>query len=113
MCIRDRLASEDFGARVELELLSASTSTPGSLASERVALELWTPPRRTTRFRVPILYDYQADARSDDRSVTVLDLWVISLYEYEREGASKAHRFLRWFEWSSGAGELEELSTDS
>lgn len=100
----ERLARAEFGSRVELQ--RAGDPRP-------VAVRLWTPPRKTTRVRIPILYDYEADARNGDKSVTLIDLWLLSLYQYEREGASKAHRVLRWFEWKSGAGELEELDGDS
>lgn len=62
--------------------------------------------RVVTRASVPVLFTYDADLEADRRNFVVLDLWVISLLRYERDVNERRWRFLRFFEWSSGVGEL-------
>jgi len=64
--------------------------------------------RVVTRASVPVLFTYDANLQADRRSFVALDLWVISLFRYERDGGERRWRFLRFFQWSSGVGELSE-----
>ena len=61
-----------------------------------------------TRFSVPVLATYDAEADRTRESFVLLDLYLISLFRYEREGSEKSWRVLRFFQWSSGVGALDE-----
>lgn len=69
-------------------------------------VRLLSEGRVVTRASVPVLLTYDADLEADRRSFVLLDLWLISLLRYERDGNERRWRFLRFFEWSSGIGEL-------
>ena len=62
--------------------------------------------RVVTRASVPVLFTYDADLEADRRNFVLLDLWLISLVRYERDGNERRWSVLRFFEWSSGVGEL-------
>ncbi len=97
------LARSEFGEEVEFEFLDGGQSTTATV-------ELWAPPRHLTRLAVPILFGYQATANDEETEFTLLDLWIFSLFQYEREGQTRSYRFLRWFEYQSGVGELLEVT---
>ena len=73
-----------------------------------VAVRLVEEPRQLTHFMIPILTNYDSDPDGESTSFVLIDLYVISLFRYTREGAEKEWRFLRWFRWSTGVGELSE-----
>lgn len=77
-------------------------------AVETFDVKLLGEGRVVTRASVPVLFTYDADLEADRRSFVLLDLWLISLVRYERDGSERRWRFLRFFEWSSGVGELGE-----
>ena len=49
-----------------------------------------------------------SDPDGESTSFVLIDLYVISLFRYTREGREQEWRFLRWFRWSTGVGELSE-----
>ena len=57
---------------------------------------------------LPTLQRIDAAADRTRENFVLLDLYLISLFRYEREGSEKNWRFLRFFQWSSGVGELDE-----
>ena len=65
-------------------------------------------PRQVTAFGIPIVTHYDRDFDADTTSFVLLDLYVISLFRYTREGQEQEWRFLRWFRTSTGVGELSE-----
>jgi membrane-associated protease RseP (regulator of RpoE activity) len=69
-------------------------------------VELLGEGRVLTGVSVPVLFTYHADLEADRRNFVLLDLWIISLFRYERDGGERHWRMLRFFEWSSGVGEL-------
>jgi len=71
-------------------------------------VELYDPPSKVTGFMIPILTNYEADVEGESTSFVLIDLYFISLFRYTRNGAEKEYRFLRWFQFSSGVGELSE-----
>lgn len=92
-----------------------ATKAPGAtvavdceVAQERsvVDVELLDEKRRVTNVHVPVLLDYAADPDGESTSFVLLDLWLISLLRYERDGEERRWRFLRFFRFSSGVGEL-------
>ena len=82
--------------------------TPPEGAPREVDVRLLSEGRVVTRASVPVLMTYNADLEADRRSFVLLDLYVISLLRYERDGAERRWRVLRFFEWASGVGELGE-----
>jgi membrane-associated protease RseP (regulator of RpoE activity) len=96
------LERHDPGATVRVELLDAA----GNTDAERVRLH--ERPSRLTRFSLPVLVTYDADVDGEETSFVLLDLWFISLFRYQRVGAEKRWRFLRFIELSTGVGELTD-----
>ena len=97
-----RLIAEDPGTTVEVELIGPR----GSTSTRKI--DLLGEGRRLTRFSVPVLATYDATADRSRASFVLLDLYLISLFRYEREGSEKRWRFLRFFQFASGVGELDE-----
>lgn len=97
-----RFIDFDPGATVEL-----GVATPnGSI--EAVKVTLLDEGRRTTRFSIPILTTYSATPDRSREEFVLLDLYLISLLRYSREGKEKEWRILRFFQFASGVGELNE-----
>lgn len=96
-----RLIAEDAGSTVEMELVG-----PDGATSAR-SIDLLGEGRRLTRFSVPVLATYDATADRSRTSFVLLDLYLISLFRYEREGSEKRWRILRFFQYASGVGELD------
>lgn len=96
-----RLQAQPEGARVDV------TYTRGAEGPEREArVQLATPNRRVTGVNLPILVNYSSDPEGTQTSFALLDLWLISLLRYERDGAEKRWSILRFFRFSTGIGEL-------
>ena len=98
-----RLLSRDPGTEVELD-----AALPRSGKSTSVSVKLLDEGRRLTRFSVPVLATYEGAADRTRESFVLLDLYLISFFRYTREGSEKNWRFLRFFHWASGVGELDE-----
>lgn len=73
-----------------------------------VKVTLLDEGRRTTRVSFPILATYDATPDRTREEFVLLDLYVISLFRYAREGGEKRWSVLRFFEFASGVGELDE-----
>ncbi len=71
-------------------------------------VELWSPPRVLTGLAVPILFRFDRDIAADKVEFALVDLWIIALYDYRREGFARRHRILRFFRFESGEGRLTE-----
>jgi len=92
-------ASRDFGDSVELSIARGDTL-------REIELELWSPPRRITALSVPILFTFERDFAKDEVSFEFIDLWILELYGYSREGATRRHEFLWFTIIESGVGEI-------
>ena len=97
-----RLQAEEPGSRVRVDYLDPDRERRST------DVQLYAPPTRITRAGVPVLLNYEADLEGTQESFVLLDLWVISLFRYERRESEKSWRFLRFFRFSSGVGELSE-----
>jgi hypothetical protein len=95
----------ELALRAPKEELTFHGTTPNGEESQ-FDVQLLGEGRVVTRASVPVLFTYDADLEADRRNFVLLDLWVISLIRYERDGNERRWRFLRFFEWSSGVGEL-------
>jgi C-terminal processing protease CtpA/Prc len=96
------LLAEEPGATVQVTWIDAGGATHES------AVRLFDISREVTGFKIPILTHYERDFDADTTSFVLVDLYVISLFRYTREGQEKEWRFLRWFRTSTGIGELSE-----
>ena len=96
-----RLVAMEPGSRVSL----TTEGDDGQSRSRTVTL--LGEGRRVTRASIPILTTYTATADRSRTSFVLLDLYVISLVRYSREGGEKQIRVLRFFEWNTGVGELD------
>ena len=95
-----RLQALPAGAKVDVDFVDPD-GAPG-----RATVELFERDRRLTRFKVPVVLDYEADLAADATSFELFDLWLISLFRYERQGEERRWSLLRFFKVSSGVGEL-------
>lgn len=84
-------------------------------AGERrdVRVELHAPPRRTTQVSVLPLFDYRTDVEGRRTEFTLIDLWILSLFHYEREEGEREWRLFTLIRFGSGQGELVEESATS
>jgi membrane-associated protease RseP (regulator of RpoE activity) len=96
-----RVSALPWGARVELDV-------EDERGRRTVRAKLWEPERHLTAFE---LWPLLAWAESPDESraaFELLDLWLIWLVKYEREGGTSRTSILRLIEWETGAGALTE-----
>jgi len=94
------LGSYEPGARVEVGF-------SGGVGERRSAtVRLHAEERLVTDVSVPILGHFSRDLERDRVSFVLVDLWFLSLFRYERDGEEKRYRFLRFFRFSTGEGEL-------
>jgi len=96
------LATHPPGADVTVSVRFTDGST------DDVDVELQSAPTKVTGLSIPILVSYDADADGESTEFVLIDLYLISLFRYTRHGAEREYRFLRWFQFSSGMGELAE-----
>jgi len=71
-------------------------------------LQLWDPGRRLSRVSLWPLFRYESSLTQDQTRVTVLDLWLFSLFSYRRDGGEREYSVLGLFRSASGYGELME-----
>jgi len=77
-------------------------------AADVLELDLWAPDRVLTGLSVPILFTYESRAEPSSTTFRIIDLWLVSLFSYERENGEKTWSFLGLFEFQTGYGELRE-----
>lgn len=97
-----RLNSEfDLGSTVTLSVYNGR-----SIDEKR--LTLWNPGRRVSAVSLGPLLRYQSSLTPDTNSLSVLDLWLFSLYSYNRVDEERSHSILGLIKFSSDVGELIE-----
>lgn len=96
-----RLASLSEGERVSLDVLR-----DGRLLRRKV--RTFSAPRRLVRLAVLPLFQWRRDPRSTAMSFRLIDLWLLSLYAYEREERHVRHSLLGLVVAEWGEGELVE-----
>ncbi len=100
-----RLRDLPPGGRVTLRVDDGS-------GARDVRLRLFAVPRRVTHAGVPILFDYESTPDGERQRLSLLDLWFLQLFRYERTGAERTWVFLELFGFelfgfATGQGELE------
>ena len=81
---------------------------PGSETEQETSVDLFAPPRRVTEAGLPVLIGYHSSVDGETAGFYLIDLWVISLFRYRREGAERHYSLLRFITFSTGVGELAE-----
>jgi len=71
-------------------------------------LDLWDPGRRVSEVSFGPLFRYQSSLAPDSKSLSLLDLWLFSLYSYNRVDEERTHSILGLINYSSDLGELIE-----
>lgn len=94
-----------LGDSVNLTLLRADNMQTQILEKN---VKLWDPGRRISRVSLGPLFQYQSTLSPQQTKVSVLDLWLFSLFSYEHVEGEKEYSFLSLFRFSSGYGELLE-----
>ncbi|MDA0687044.1 MAG: PDZ domain-containing protein [Proteobacteria bacterium] len=80
---------------------------------EDVRVNLWDPGRRISRFSLGPLFRFESSLSPESRSVTLLDLWLFSLYSYSQLEGERSHSILGLINVSSDYGELVEESSQA
>jgi membrane-associated protease RseP (regulator of RpoE activity) len=113
-----RFATHEPGDRVQLTVRAGPSaasgttpSAPAAAAPRDVTLMLQEQPTRVTGVKVPILFSWESSPDGKHGSFDVIDLWVLSLFHYEREEHERHYTILTLFGWhaftfSVGEGEL-------
>ncbi len=81
----------------------------GRSISQR-SVTLWDPGRRISRISLGPLLQYQSTLEPPANSLSILDFWLFSIYEFRRTDGERSHSFLGLFNISSDYGELTEES---
>jgi C-terminal processing protease CtpA/Prc len=96
-----RIAEKPFGAGVELGIVRGERVEP-------VEVTLFAPRREIIGWQLWPLFEWEESADGTTSGTTIVDLWFIWLYRYQRKGETKAWSILRFFSWESGQGQLQE-----
>ncbi|MFO0980606.1 MAG: PDZ domain-containing protein [Planctomycetota bacterium] len=73
------------------------------------AVALWGPRKVLTKLRLPILFSYDRDPKADRVEWSFIDLFILSLFHYQRRGNEADYRFLSVIGFSTGSGELSDV----
>lgn len=97
------LQAREAGAEVEVRFRD-----PDGDAARSARVRLWAPPTRVIGAGVPILIGYEGSVDGESASFYIVDLWLLSLFKYRREGSERHYRILTFISFSTGVGELAE-----
>ena len=78
----------------------------GEVRNESV--NLWDPGRRISKVSLGPLVRYESSISPNAYSFTLVDLWLFSLYRYQRSEGEKSHTILGLINVSTDDGELTE-----
>lgn len=73
-----------------------------------VDVRLWDPGRRISRFSLWPLIVYESSLSPSSSSLSILDFWLFSFYDYRRVEGERSHSLLGLFNITSDYGELIE-----
>ena len=95
-----RLETHAPGSRVELLVREPDG------AARPVRTRLAAPPRRITGFNIPILVEWEAEPDGSKVKFELVDIWILSLFRYERVEGERTWTLLSLFDYSTGVGSL-------
>ena len=104
-------SAQDLVSRFNSEFDLGETVTVTVFDGESVLekrVDLWNPGRRVSAISFGPLLRYQSSVTPDSKSFSLLDLWLFSLYSYNRVDEEKSHSILGLINYSSDLGELIE-----
>lgn len=108
---------EMVGSAQGLVTLVTRNHAPGDRVTIRFArdneilardVRLWDPGRRLSRLSLWPLFVYESSLRPDQTRLTIVDLWLFSLFNYQRSDGEREYSVLGLFRSASGYGELLE-----
>lgn len=91
----------ELGSTVRFSVYRAGTL-------EDIDVKLWNPGRRISRVSLGPLLNYETELAPQTTNFTLLNLWLFSLYSYNRVDGEKSHSILGLLNYSSDYGELTE-----
>jgi membrane-associated protease RseP (regulator of RpoE activity) len=91
-----------LGSDIRLTLLSGDTQVEKTL-------QLWDPGRRLSRLHLGPLFNYENSLDPSATTVSLLNLWFFSVYQFQRSESERSHSLLGLFTVESGLGELTEV----
>lgn len=77
-----------------------------------IDVRLWNPGRRISRISLGPLFRYESSLSPQSSSVTLLDLWLFSLYNFQQQEGERSHSILGLINLSSDYGELIEVNNE-
>ncbi|MFT5050018.1 MAG: hypothetical protein ACI8QZ_001411 [Chlamydiales bacterium] len=98
-------------ARAPGETVVVRYRPPGSRTTDEAQtarVDLFGPGSRVIDASLPILAGYSASADGVEANFYLIDLWLISLFKYRRDGSERHWSILRFLRFSTGVGELSE-----
>jgi serine protease Do len=104
-------SAQDLVSRFNSEFDLGETVTVTVFDGESVLekrVYLWNPGRRVSAISFGPLLRYRSSVAPDSKSFSLLDLWLFSLYSYNRVDEEKSHSILGLINYSSDLGELIE-----
>jgi C-terminal processing protease CtpA/Prc len=104
-------SAQDLVSRFNSELEPGETVTVTVFDGESVLekrFDLWNPGRRVSEISFGPLIRYQSSVVPDSKSFSLLNLWLFSLYSYNRVDEERSHSILGLIKYSSDLGELIE-----
>lgn len=114
----DRLINNfEFGEDVVFSILEKDSTNTSELKNIKVTL--WDPGRKLTKFNLYPLFTYEAKFNPDKSKFSLIDFWIISLFNYERDEDERSYSFFRYFffrliQFQSGnRGELIDKTNSS
>lgn len=98
----------DFRAPPDRDAQAGAGAGPGPGAEQTAAVHLLVPRERVIEATLPVLIGYTSSVDGETAGFYLLDLWLISLFRYRREGNERHYRILRFITFSTGVGELSD-----
>lgn len=96
-----RLLARDAGDEVRFDFVRPDGSRG------RAEVELYEAETWVAGWSVPVLAHYSHDPEGPSTEFALIDLWLLCLLEYQREGKERTWTLLSLFSFSSGRGELD------
>lgn len=75
------------------------------------SLRLWSPERHISRIALGPILQYEKNLNPEQTRLSILDLWLFSVFSYQQEEGEKAYSLLGLFRFATGYGELVEETT--
>lgn len=104
-------SAQGFINSVHNEFALGDTITLSSARDGRVSesrLTLWDPGRRISKINLWPLLSYESTLSPERTRLSIVDLWLFSLFSYQRVDGEKEVQLFSLFRFATGYGELQE-----